>query len=292
MSYIVRNTIVLGAVLLLIFSVGAYFSFISFPKRIRNIEKQIKQVETNLQNTPDLANNYNTLTEQLARTQHQWETRNKEVPPRDITGETYGYLNQLIGLSGDLVMNMTYQPGVDSGEFGYNKYTLTGSAFFENLYKFVWHIENGRRLYKIAGISLAGHEVKDSTGTKLYVTFQIDLLAYYSTIPELNAAPVQLELVSPTTGANPFYPLILKEIPAIRKGEIDIERSVLKAVIPGKAFILDQSQKSRTLEEGDPVWLGNVLRIHPADGQIECMLNKGGVPQHVVLTMQVGQKIQ
>ncbi len=278
--------------LLLIFGIGGYLTFISFPKKIKNNERQIRGIETELQNTPDLANKFNTLAEQLATTQHQWENRNKEVPARDVTGETYGYLNQLIGLSGDLTMNMTYQPGVDSGQFGFNKYTLTGSAYFENLFKFIWYIENGRRLFKIPNIALTGHEFKDSLGNHMSITFQLDLLAYFSSVKELNAAPVHTDVVPPTVDANPFLPVLWKEYPTIRSGEIDIERSILKAVIPGKAFIIDQNMKARMLEEGDPVWLGSIDKILPAVGKVQCKLNKGGVPEQFELSMQVGQPVK
>lgn len=291
MSYIVRNTIVLASALFLIFAIGGYLTFLSYPKKIKNIEKEIKRIEKDLQNTPDLANRFNTLNEQLATARTQWDTRTKEVPPKDITGETYGYLNQLIGLSGDLTMNMTYQPSADTGKTGYNRYSLSGSAYFENLYKFIWYIENGRRLFKIPGITLTGYEFKDSLGNHLTVSFAMDVWAYFSSVRELNEAPGQIDVVSPSPEANPFLPLIWKDYPSIRTGEIDIGRSVLRAVIPGKAFILDQSKLPRTIEEGDPVWLGSVTKILPAEGKVECILNKGGVPEHFELTMQGGQPV-
>jgi len=291
LSYIVRNTIVLASALFLIFAIGGYLTFLSYPKKIKNVEKEIKKIEKDLQNTPDLANEFNTLNELLAAARNQWDTRTKEVPPRDIAGETYGYLNQLIGLSGDLNMNMTFQPGPDTGKTGFNRYSLSGSAYFENLYKFVWYIENGRRLFKIPGISLTGHEFKDSLGNHLSVNFAMDVFAYFSSVRELNEAPFQIDVVSPSPEANPFLPLIWQDYPTIRTGEIDIGRSVLKAVFLGKALILDQSKSPRMIEEGDPVWLGSVTKILPKEGKVECILNKGGVPEHYELTMQAGQPV-
>jgi hypothetical protein len=74
--------------------------------------------------------------------------------------------------------------------------------------------------------------------------------------------------------------------------EIEIERSVLTAVTPGKAFITDQNQKSRILLEGDKVYLGYVTRILPNEGKIECMLNRGGVAERYELTIRQGQPLK
>ena len=105
-------------------------------------------------------------------------------------------------------------------------------------------------------------------------------------------APSQQPLAATAVSGNPFYPLILRDLPAPQPGEIEIERSDLKAVIPGKAFIVDQNQKTRTLEEGDPVYLGYVTRILPDQGKIECLLNKGGVSEKVEISIRLGQPIK
>jgi hypothetical protein len=67
-----------------------------------------------------------------------------------------------------------------------------------------------------------------------------------------------------------------------------VERSDLKAVIPGKAFVLDQSNGIRTMHEGDEVYLGYVTRINPETGQMECTLNKGGIIEKVELSIRFG----
>jgi hypothetical protein len=294
LSYIIRNTIVLGSVLLIIAGLGAWLTMFSLPKKIKSLDAEIKKVEVDLQNTPDLANDFNSKTAELADMKKRWETRDKDVPPKDITGETYGYLNRTIDVSGEVKVDMTYVGPTDFGRYGYNVYTLKGEATFDNLYKFISYIENGKRLYKISSLSLRGYEAKDKATqeTRILVLFDMELQAYYSSIPELNAAPGQHTVLPTSITANPFHPLILREIPPPQIGEVEIERSDLKAVIPGKAFIIDQNQKSRILEEGDPVYLGYVTRILPDLGKIECLLNKGGVAERYELSIRVGQPIK
>ena len=120
----------------------------------------------------------------------------------------------------------------------------------------------------------------------------MELQAYYSNLPELNNAPAPKVGTPANLKSNPFYPLIMREIPPPQPDEIEIERSDLKAVIPGKAFIIDQNQKSRILEEGTAVYLGYVTKILPNDGMIECLLNKGGVAEKFILKIRQGQPIK
>ena len=294
MSYTIRNTIVLGSVLLLILLVGIYLTVFYLPKSLTTINAEIRKLELDLQNTPDLANQYNTTAAQLADMKKRWETRNKDVPPKDVTGETYGYLNRTIDVSGEVKMDLTYVGPRDFGNYGYNVYSLKGEAPFNNIYRFIWYAENGRRLMKLNNLSLRGYEAKDkATGeTKILVLFEMELQAFFSSIPELNNAPGVLSSTPATLTSNPFYPLIFHEIPPPQADEIEIERSDLKAVIPGKAFIVDQNQKSRILEEGDKVYLGYVTRILPNQGKIECLLNKGGVAERYELSIRVGQPVK
>jgi len=293
-TYIIRNTIVLGSVLVVILAVGWYVTLSSLPKKLTKIEAEIKRIEVDLQNTPDLANQYNQTTAQLEDMKKRWETRNKDVPPKDITGETYGYLNRTIDVSGEIKMDMTYVGPKDFGRYGYNVYTIKGEAPFGNLFKFIWMAENGRRLIKISNLSLRGYESKDkfTKETRILVLFDMELEAFFSSIPELNTAPMERSVVPVSLTSNPFYPLILHEVPDPQPDEIEIERSDLKAVIPGKAFIIDQNQKSRILEEGDKVYLGYVTKIYPTEGKIECLLNRGGVSERYELRMRAGQPIK
>ncbi len=291
MTYIIRNTVVLGVVFLIILGVGIYVAMYSLPQKINVVDIEIKKIEVELQNTPDLANEYNVAVAQLEEVKKRWETRNKDVPPKDITGETYGYFNRAMEVSGEVKLDMAYIGPKDFGRYGFNIYTLKGEATFDNLYKFIWYAENGRRLFKISNLVLRGYESKSKeTGeTRVLVLFDMELQAYYSSIPELNVAPEERKTIPATLTTNPFYPLIFRELPPPQPDEIEIERSILKAVIPGKAFIIDQYQKQRQLSEGDKVYLGYVTRIIPDQGKIECLLNKGGVAERVELSIRLGE---
>jgi len=291
-TYILRNTIVLAVLLVLILAVGLYFRSGVLPKKIEKIDKEIKTIDMELQNTPDLINQYNTLSQQLILTKQRWETRNKDIPPMDVTGQTYDYLNRTIDKSGEVKLDMLYQGIQNFQNYGFNTYNLKGEATFEDLYKFIWYIENSRLLYKIRTLNLRGLEMKDpiTQVTKLLVTYEMILDAFFSPMPELFSSAGERKLVPITMVSNPFEPLILRDLQPNTNNLVEIERSDLKAVVPGKGFVVDQENKMRTLSEGDEVYLGYVTKIDPVLGKMECTLNKGGIIERFELFIRYGQK--
>lgn len=292
MTYILRNTIVLGVLLGIILAVGFYFRSAHLPKKIGTIQQQIQVIETELQNTPDLVNQYNSLSEHLINTKERWESRNKDIPPINITGETYNYINQLIGISGEIKLDMLYVGANHAQNYGFNTYNLKGEAPFENLFRFIWYLENNRLLYKISSMGLRGLETtnKETNETELLVSYEIILNAYFSSIPELYSSAGEQKLIPTTLTTDPFAPLVLRNLPPNIDDLVEIERSDLKAVIPGKAFVIDQSNRMRALTEGDEVYLGYVTKVDPVLGRIECTLNKGGIIEKFELNIRYGQK--
>lgn len=288
MSYKIRNSIVLGVLLLLIIGVGTYVRAYHLPKQTKEIEAEIKRIDEELSNTPNLIHEYNQLSATVADTKKRWESRSKEIPPEDITGRTYDYFSSLIERSGGLKLNMIYQGPQSKGNYGYNVYNLRGEGEFSNLYKFLWHLENGRKLFKVNTLNMKGLEVATNleNAGELIVTFEMTLHAFYAAIPEL-AKPNTAQNTIPTyIFQDPFEPVITANLPPNKENLVEIERSDLKAVIPGKAFVIDQSNNFRTLEPGDEVYLGYVTKLSPDEGKIECTLNKGGIIEKVELKIR------
>lgn len=276
--------------LFLILGVGTYIRGFNQPKQLKNVEKQIKVIEDELQNTPNLYNQFNDLSALLTDTQKRWENRNKDIPPVDQTAQSYAYFSRLIDLSGYVKLDMIYMGVQQRGNYGFNVYNLKGEAPFDNLYRFIWYLENDRKLYKIQGIALKGLEVAptEKEEGKILVTFEMTVHAYFSSVSELSSSLGERSITPNSLNVDPFAPVISSGIPPNTRGLVEIERSDLKAVIPGKAFILDQNTIIKTLLEGDEVYLGYVTKVDPENGRIECTLNKGGIIEKVELKIRYG----
>lgn len=294
MPYIVRNSLALGILLLLILGVGTYIRAYHLPKKARAIEAETKRLDEELQNTPNLVGQYNQLSTALGEERKRWENRTKDIPPVDVSSQTYAYFSRLIDLSGYVKLDMVYSGSQQKGNYGYNIYSIKGEAPFDNLYRFMWYLENGRKLYKIQSCVLKGVEVPptDKEEGRLLTTFDMIVHAYFSSVAELASAPVEHVRYPNVLTNDPFAPIISTGIPPNLNALVEIERSDLKAVIPGKAFVLDQNNVIRTLSEGDEVYLGYVTRILPEEGKIECTLNKGGIIDRVELKIRYGTNLQ
>lgn len=292
MSYKLRNSLALGILVLLILAVGSFIRVYHQPKKAKAVEAEIKKIDEELQNTPNLVNELNEVTASLAEETKRWENRTKDIPPADVSSQTYAYLSHLIDLSGYVKLDMVYTGGQQKGNYGYNVYNLKGEAPFETFYKFLWYLENGRKLLKINSLALRGVEVppknKEKEEARLLVTFEMVVHAYYSSVSALASGTGERVLTPVVMTSDPFMPVISSGLPPNIHSLIEIERSDLKAVIPGKAFILDQNNQISTVMEGDEVYLGYVTRILPDEGRIECTLNKGGIIEKIDLKIRYG----
>jgi len=279
MPFVYRNTIILSVVLIFILGFGIYFRF-SYQEGI------LKKISADFKNADfqDLMEYYNLLVKDVHDKQYRWDNRTKYLPAIDVTTETYAYLNHLLRLSGLSKLTMSYAGVKQESDFGYNVYVLSGDGNFQNLYFLIWHIENGSRLFEIGEINLK--EAGEAKGARS-VLFKINLYAYYTSKENLAPSPGYQEGTPNRPRFNPFTRLVYSYIPPNTKGLVEVERSKLIGVIPGKAFIQDQRGKMVTLSEGDEVYRGHVSKIIPEEGKVEFKLDKGRI---VVLKIQFEKK--
>jgi len=284
-SYVIRNTLVLGTILLLVVLIGGYYRGIYQVSKEKKIDQETRAVEAELQRTALLIEQLNVTSKEVNDIVARWTRRAKDIPEVDYSSGTYAYLNRIIDWSGFLKLDMVYLGSTQMRDYGYNTYSLKGEALFQNFYRFLWYIENGRRLYKVRSISLRGIEVreKEDVETQYLVAFDMELRAYYTSLKGLATAENAPTVVPAFLSFNPFIPLITTEIPPNTRDLVEVDRSELRAVIPGKAFVADQKGRIVTLEEGDEVYLGYVTRIDPEKGAVEFMLNKGGIIERAEL---------
>lgn len=299
MSFKIRNTIVLAAVFIVITGGLAFYWAYIQPKQLKTTVAEIQKIDKDLVDFPQTLADVEDLTNRLADTKRRYDSRSKEIPPFDITSQTYAYMSKGIdeaGFSEDnefVKFNMTFDGARDFGQFGYNVYQLTdGEAAFENLYKFIYYLENGSRLYKVAWINIDTREAvnPETKETRKYVVFSMELHAFYTKVQELNTSLAAKSLTFTQAPFNPFEPIILLQISAdAPSGELDTKSLDVRAILPGKAFVMYKGELM-ILHLGDKVWRGFVSRISPADSKVEFTLNEGGIVKKVVKTMEFEKK--
>lgn len=300
MSFKIRNTIVLAVVFAIITGGGLFYWLYMQPKQLKAAVREIERIEKELVDFPQTVTAVEELTNQLADTKRRYDSRSKEILAFDITSQTYAYISKGIDEAGITAENefvkigtLTFDGTRNFGSIGYNVYQLTdGEAGFDNLYRFIYYLENGSRLYKIAWINLENREAinPDTKETRKYLVFNMELHAYFTSIKELNTSIAAKSLTFTQPPFDPFEPVILgaisSEAPA---GELDTKGFDIKAILPGKAIVM-YAGDLMVLHLGDKVWRGFVSRISPSDNKVEFTLNEGGIVKKVTKTMVFAKK--
>jgi len=280
-TYKVRNTLALAVVWLVITLIGVFLWAIWQPRQINKINKETQAINKQLEDLPGLTDDVQRLTAQYQDIKRRYDSRSKEIPQFDISSQTYGYMSQGIDEAGFLKFDMKFGGTNEKASWGYNAYRLTlGEAQFENLFKFVYYLENGRRLYKISSMRLEYKEQVDPETKELtnWIVFDMEIHAYFvRNVPELGTSLAAQTLTMIPSPYDPFHTIISQTLASEPpEGEINADNLLVKAVLPGKAFVL-ANNTLMVLHLGDKVWRGSVSRINPMESAVEFILDEGGV---------------
>jgi hypothetical protein len=285
-TYKVRNTLALAAVWLVIFLLGMFLWAIWQPRQINKINKEIQATNKQLEDLPGLTDDVQRLTLQFQDIKRRYDSRSKEIPQFDISSQTYGYMSQGIDEAGFLKFDMKFIGTHEKTSWGFNSYKLEqGEAQFENLFKFVYFLENGRRLYKIASMKLEQKEAVDPDTKEVtkWIAFDMEIHAFFvRDVPELGTSLAAQSLTMIPSPYDPFHSMVTQVLATeAPPGEINADAIMVKAVLPGKAFVLANSGLI-VLHLGDKVWRGYVTRINPAESAVEFTLDEGGVVRKLI----------
>jgi hypothetical protein len=280
-TYKLQNTVVLGAIWLVVLIGCLAYWWWWQPRQLKKINTEMRKVNKELEDLPGLQDEVQRLTIQYQDVKRRYDSRSKEIPQFDISSQTYGYMSRGIDEAGFLKFDMRFVGTKEEGNWGYNAYSLNqGEAQYENFFKFIYFLENGRRLYKIASMRMEEREAidPDTKDITRWIAFDMELHAYFvKNIQELGTSLAAKPLTMIPTAYDPFKSIITQVLATEPPpGEIDADRVEVKAVLPGKAFVLTNNELI-VLHLGDKVWRGNVTRISPAESAVEFALEEGGI---------------
>ncbi|MBN1397846.1 MAG: hypothetical protein JXA06_07430 [Bacteroidetes bacterium] len=277
----VRNTIVLSIVLLVIVLLLGGWWWWWQPRELKKIDKEVQAINKELEDLPGLTDEVQRLTTQYQDVKRRYDSRSKEIPQFDISSQTCEYMSQGIDEAGFLTFDMKFLGTRQRTNWGFNAYKLDlGEAQFENLFKFIYYLENGQRLYKISSVKLEQKEEIDNETQEVikWIAFEMEIHAYFvRNIPELGTSLAAKSLAMIVSPYDPFWNIITKTISTEAPiGELDADKVEVKAVLPGKAFVVANGSLI-VLHLGDKVWRGSITRITPTESSVQFTLNEGGI---------------
>ena len=312
MNNTISNALVLLFCWLVVAGVGTYLTFFHQPAELQTLQETEHATILKQQEADALLAQTATSQEAARDVFKRWNARYKVMPAALRSHEIIGYLNTLTA-SGFETFDVQVEGATQNAGFSTYALTITGKAYYGALYRFVWHLENNRSFYRIRQLDLNHLDLRDTDRAgreqmQVLVQFTLSLDAYFGGAEGMSAVPASLAADSPLAGipanapppvpdgilprftpvGNPFYPIILSDVPPNTYGYLDLEDATLVSVTEGQAVFRD-AEGFHTLGVGDDVYLGRITSIDAATGRVAAYLNRGGITDEVVRTLGEGQ---
>ncbi len=312
MSDTTYNLIIIIVCLVVVAGVGVYVTYVQQAGELKRVEKSMRVAEMKQAEIASLLSEYAGTKARAEAVMKKWNSRYKIVPDSLTSPEVVGYLNDLTQ-RGFENFDLTVS-GVQQKD-GYSQYVLhaQGRGYFSSLYRFVWQIENSRRFYGVDNLALDHLDLittNEETGRErlqVMVSFNMDIEAYFGGPEGVSAtddgwqsaaaselwqhapdglAPVPVDVLADRQpNVNPFFPVIMEEIPPNTLGLIDVEKATFVSIIGGEAIFKD-AQGYRRVGVGDAVYLGQITSVSAVEGRVTARLNRGGIIDEVTRRLE------
>ncbi len=282
-----KNTLALVALLLLIVIAGSIYSFVIQKGKIDNKMKELNTLNANTTNTEDLITKLENLKSRAAELDSILSLRKFNIPKELLQSDFYDFVNKVsFNFAPDSHVNIEYLELINQQHYNFYTYKLSGTAYYNDVYKLIYAIEQSKSLKKILNCNLSNFvSVDDEEIPHYYVNYNFTVAVYFSENDEYASAVTKENRLVPNPVYDIFYPLIRNEIPPNTDNLLDVQAAQLLALIPEGAFIADPNGVTYLLWEGDQVYLGYLTEINYDNNQVNFVLNKGGIIEKVTLTL-------
>lgn len=279
------NTLALAAILLLIIIGGSIFSFVVQKGKIDEKTKELNSLNANTSDTEELLTKLNNLKSRAAELDSILSLRKFNIPVTLKQSDFYDFVNKIsYNFAPDSYVNIEYAELINQQHYNYFTYKLSGTAYFNDVYKLIYAIEQSKSLKKILTCTFTNFVSVDEEGAPhYYVNYTFKVAVYFSENDQYASAVTKENRLVPNPIYDIFYPLIRNEIPPNVDNLLDVQAAQLLALIPEGAFIADSKGVTYLLWEGDQVYLGYLTEIDYDKNEVHFVLNKGGIIEKVTL---------
>lgn len=283
-----KNTLALVALLIFIIIAGGSYILIFQRGELTAKEEKLRELKANDYNTEQLTLQYEDLYKKALTLDSVLAARKFNIPQNVSSIKFYDFVTYLSNsLSSDSKIDVEYVEQKQERDFFYYEYKVKGVAPYNDLYKFIYGIEQSKELKKITSISLGSIVKNDKQETpKFLVNFDLIVHVYYSSDNRFATAEFVENDLSSSQVYDAFYPLLRNEIPKNTEGLLDVQNAKLLALVPEGAFLADEAGNTFLLWEGEPVYLGYLTSIDYKNNKVKFIINRGGVIEKVELYLE------
>lgn len=284
----IRSTLGIFALLVIILIIGGIYIFAIQGGKISDRKDKLSELNKNSIDPVELEARFEKVKKRSVELDSILSSRKFNIPKDLSSIKFYNFVNNVVSdFSEHTQVNIEFQGQAADKGFFYYKYKLTGSGFFNEVYKLIYSIEQSKELKKITDLSIGNLIKTDSDGIPLFlVNFEMTAQVYFSS--DSRFAPVQFVENNLSTGPiyDAFYPLIRNEIEPNIDNLLDVQGAKLLALIPEGAFVADTHGSTYLVWEGEQVYLGYLTKIDYENNTVSFILNKGGIIERVTLELE------
>jgi len=282
-----RSTLSLLGLLLLIVIIGGGYIFIFQRSDLNDKNEKLNEMNANSYDPVELAARYEQLKVRSAILDSVLQSRKFNIPKDLSSIKFYNFINNVVSnFSEHTQVNIEFQKREKQKDFFFYEYKLTGSGFYNEVFRLIYSIEQSKELKKITTLNMGNMIQTDEEGIPLFlVSFDMTSQVYFSN--DSRFAPEELVENNLSTGLiyDAFYPLVRNEIPPNVDELLDVQGSKLLALIPEGAFIADTHGNTYLVWEGEQVYLGYLTQIDYEENTVNFILNKGGIIEKITLEL-------
>ncbi len=296
-----NNLIVLIVCWVLTTSAGIYMTFIRQPEELKLIEKAEEVARLKQTEVSSLLAEASASEDMAASAVSRWNARYKLLPENLTSPDVIGYLNSLTQ-EGFENFDVSFDGVQQTADYRSSTFQVKGRAYYGNLYRLIWKLENGRRLFRVRDLYLEHVDLidrdkeADADRMQVLVSFTMLIDAYYGGTEGISAPDLASDmppvpghvLPAENPAINPFFPVILSQLPPNTHKLIDLEEAALVAILGDKAVFLDK-EGYRKVGAGDDVYLGRIVSVNPAEGRVVAQRNQGGIIDEIEIKLNTGE---
>lgn len=283
-----KNTLALVGLLVFILVAGGAYILIFQRGELSAKEDKLRELKANDYNTEQLTLQYEDLYKRAIVLDSVLAARKFNIPQNLSSVKFYDFVTQLTNsLTEDTKVDVEFAEQKQERDFFYYEYKIKGTAPYNDLYKFIYSIEQSKELKKLSSISLSGFvKNEQELGPKFLVSFSMVAHVYFSSDSRFATAEFVENDLSSRSLYDAFYPLLRNDVPPNTDGLLDVQGAKLLALVPEGAFLSSASGNTYLLWEGEPVYLGYLTSIDYKNNKVKFVINRGGVIEKVELYLE------
>jgi len=301
MSSEVLNTLILATLMAVVTGAGYYVTKKQQPAELTRLEQQEEAIRLAQAEVETLLVGEAQASAEAREALARWNARYKVLPNELTSADVVQYLNALSRV-GFKSFDLTLAGIADNGTHSVYTYNVTGEAYFESLYGFIWNVENNRAMYRVRDLQITKSIVtrpNPETGVdrmEVMARFSFAVDAYFAGQQGMSAPDslmsVPAEAFPPRRPfVNMFFPFVLESLPPNTDDLVDVEEDSLSSVVGGTAVFV-RNGEMRSLRAGDRIYLGRISSVDPTRAIIVADLNKGGIRERIELHLATGERFR